>query len=155
MINITEDNFMEVSVARDYFLGMVYRLLREGQLIHCQFSFYPASFNWLDYLQTSIDPNLVEEMDVEFLQMGAALTAVNWIEDSYSQECFGDKYSDVVMRLKESNYGKRNEFRRFLEAISKENNLGDVEASMREIFLVYVSMWWINQAAELPKNPHL
>jgi hypothetical protein len=142
---ISSENFRDASIARDCFLGLIYRLLKEGQIIHCQFYFYPKSFDWLEYLESSIDPQLDLEMDVELLQMGAALTAVNWIENSYSQESFSEKYVEIVSSLRRSKWGERREFQRFLDEISYLENLEKVEASLHEIFNMHVRQWWLSQ----------
>ena len=146
MKKVSSANFLEASCARDHFLGLIYRLLREGQIIHSQTYYYPAGFNWVEYLEVSIDPELELEMDENLLQMGAALTAVNWIENSYSQENFGEHYQHIVERLTASACGKLIEFKSFLNAISRVDNLAEIEAAMNDVFNVHVKGWWVSQS---------
>ena len=142
---ITSENFREASIARDHFLGLIYRLLHEGQIIHSQIYYYPEAFEWLQYLDAQLNSELELELDAELLRLGAALTCVNWIENSYSQESFSERYLHVVARLQDSKFGQTKEFRRFLEAIVQSDNLGEVELSLSAIFELHVRSWWMSQ----------
>ena len=152
MKKTNQENYFEGVTATAYFVGLLYRMIKDGEIFKSQTSYLPTDFDWLSFLDVEVSDDLSLELEQLLLQNAAAVAAVSWLEDQYTFELLTTQRAMVVERLSKSDIGQSQYFQNFLSMINVSNNYENVQKSVKDIYEKFVLEWWKNVPYKAPQS---
>jgi|GEM_PF-6666449 len=141
-MKISIENIQNGVDAETTFLGLLCRLVKDGELTNSRTAFFPLYFSFENYVDVEVDQECTPDVDQEVLRLGAFLACIIRMYDLASADQIGTaEWHTLSSAVTRSEFLSSNSFPVLADLLSG-NNLGLVEDQLAELFHVHVMTWW-------------